>query len=313
MKRASISPLALGMFLLVTILPSLAQTPKSAGIFISVVERSEVDPKVRPFSKVGLFKLLLGDTQFAKAQCPSRSNAKGATACRVLCDPDDPTELTLVLRPPGSDAVPGYEIPVSHEVTLTGCKLSDPQVTFSYTPLALALAETLNADPELRQAVAMSAPTVTFASLKPFVESEQPLAALIEQKPDNPNVARYARILHDASATNTPVISGATALKVRTLSVGTQSIYINAAAKRSLGPEKASQIAPITMDAARLNAVTRNLTRALDQKKEKSPSEVLLHNELVRSHAVDVGVPANLPPKIEWSKVNRATAINPGK
>src|SRR5439155_4913419 len=196
---------------------------------------------------------------------------------------------------------------------LTGCKLSDSQVTFSYTPLVLALAETLNADPELRRAVATSAPTVTFASLKPFAESQQPLAALIERKPDNPNVARFARILHDASATNVPVISGDTAVKVRNLSVGTQSIYINSAARRSLGPEKASQIAPITMDAAKLNAVTRDFTRVLGQKEEKSPSEMLLHNELLRNRPVNAGAPVNLPPKIEWSKVNRPAVINSGK
>jgi len=309
MFRKSLSAITLGCVL---IIPSAAAAqdskPKAVGIIISVVERSDSSPTERPFASVGLFKLLLGDGVFDKGQCPSRSNSKGSAACRVLCDPNDTTELTLVLRPPGSDAVPGYEVPVSKELTLTGCDLSDARVTFTYTPLELALRETLTADPELRQAVAIGAPSVNFASLKPFEESQPQLAALIERKPDDPNVARFARILHDASVSGaaTPTINPSTVLKVQKLSVGTQSIYMNTAVKRTLGPAKASQIAPITTDAARLRTTTKEFATALDKKPEKTPSEVVLHKELSRVQPASGKSAMAQPPKIEWAKVNHA-------
>jgi hypothetical protein len=283
-----------------------AQTPglKSTTIAISVVERSDLSMNKRPFPNVGLFKMILGDTPYEKAQCPSRSNNRGTTACRIACDPTDETEWTLVLRPPGSESVPDYEVPIARELTLSGCTLSDKAVTFEYTQLELALMETLNSDPELRQAVAMPAATPTFAALKPFDESQAALRALIERNPNNPAAARFSRILHDAAAANVRTIDRSTATKVRAISVGTQSIYVNSAARRSLGTEKGARVAPVTTDGARLKESMRDYKNFLDTKSDRTRAEVQLQKQFVRDERL--GGPKNLsaPPKIEWSKVN---------
>jgi hypothetical protein len=154
---------------------------------------------------------------------------------------------------------------------------------------------------------------MTFATLKPFEESQQSLAALVARKPDDPNLERFARILQDASvAGGQAAINPAATAKVQKFSVGVQSIYLNAAAQRSLGPAKAGQLAPITTDPARLRAASHEVRSALDQKPQKTPSEQLLHKELSKM-PTDGGKAAASGSKVEWSKVNRGGGVHSGK
>jgi hypothetical protein len=300
--------------------PAAPQLPtKSSFVKVSVMQRSEAANA--PFRGVGLFTLFQGDSPFSLGKCPSRSNANGEVRCVMTCAPDDSSDTTLLLAPPGAEAVPGFEAPVAVEVALRGCSVEPQQVEFVYTPLRIALSETLSAAPELQRIVVPqialkggNPPPATFASIRPFADVQKDLEAYIAKNPGDPNAQRFSRLMRDAAVGGVPGLDASAARRIKEFSVGTQSIYLKSSASRALGVEPAQKLAPVTTDADQLRRSAAAVQLELARKPERAPSDIRLQQELRRIQHGPSGKAQELP-AIEWNRVERygAGPAKPGQ
>lgn len=293
---------------LLTTAGAIAQPlPGNAQIKINVLHRTA--QATAAFRNIGLFKLVQGDLPFDSGSCPSRSNAKGEVECSMICKTDGTTETTLLLMPP--ELVTGFETPVAVEVALLGCSVAPRTVEFTYTLLQIALAETMSAAPELARIVVgpppqqkgVGSPPVTFSQIRSFPEVQSELQAYIARNPHDVHAQRFARLMRDAATGGGQAVSPATARRLQDFSTGTQSIYLNNAVGRSLGPDKATQLAPITFNAKRLQIANEAVRVELASKPDRAPAEVRLQEELGRLKTKPA---AAATPAVDWRRVERA-------
>ena len=287
--------------------------PRSLLIELNVQKLISAGGQPRPFGSVGLFEVLNGFTPIDKA-CPSISNGSGLVHCKVQCDPNDSTEVTLLVRPPGADRVPGYESPVSIELAQHGCQLNQNQVGFTYKTLDLALGEVLSSDNRIAQAVTgrsnLSISEVSFGALKPFEQSAPVLKQLAAER--SPNFERFSRIMQDAevSAANAPAAQDDVKWRKAAMdySTGTRSILLNEAASRSLGENASKMLVPITKDPFQLNNAKVGLAAELKKKQDKTSFDQALEAEILRTTPMpaDKFKSKKDVKAMDWNAINRS-------
>jgi hypothetical protein len=294
---------------------AVAQTTPSsstANIQLSVHKIVRTGESARPFENVGLFEILMGDSPISRA-CLSKSNTGGKLSCRITCDPADITEITLLVRAPGADKVPGYESPVSVELAQRGCTLDQPTIAFTYKTLELALNELLAADPQIARAVTGTGSFATssdvFGQLRPFETSAPSLRRLAVE--GNPNLERFSRIMRDAEISANKVSDETKRQLWRKssseYSTGTRSVLLLQAATRSLGEEAGNSLVTITKDASTLNSAKIGLAAAIIKKQDKSNYDRVLATELRRTTPPAVGKANGKKDAaaIDWAHINR--------
>lgn len=314
---ASFSAVCVALGLFIGAESAVAQpkaAPKSVLIELTVRKQVAAGEAPKPFGSVGVFEISTGDTRFDKA-CPSNSNANGVTYCKVQCDPNELSELTLLVRAPGADRVPGYESPVSVEVAQRGCEVDRKQVPFVYKSLVLALGEVLSSDSKLAQAVTgrsgLTASDGSFAMLQPFEQSAAALNQLALER--SPSFERFARIVRDAevSAIAAPTNSEYKAWRksASDYSTVTRSILLNDATTRSLGSETAKVLAPVTKDPFQLYKSKILIGNELKNKVDKSALDKTLEAEIRRTTPAlsDKYSPTMDKKAMDWRAINRAS------
>ncbi|KQU80820.1 MULTISPECIES: hypothetical protein [unclassified Rhizobacter] len=284
-----------------------AAKPKSTSIQLTVMKQVSSNGSPLPFGSVGKFSIAMSDTPIEKA-CPSNSSTTGFAFCKLDCDPDDATPITLIVRAPGADRVPGYEAPVSEELSLTGCQPNRGTIAFVYKTLDIALAELLKSSPQVARAVIGPAPSWAgnpFAALRPFDQAAPALKQLAAAR--EPGLERFSRIMRDAELSpRSPSAGEATPWNkpAADYSTGTRSILLNSAATRSLGADASIKLTPITKDPLTLYKSRVGLASELQKKPTKSPFDLALEAELRRTTPSTTTAKEAEP--MDWRAIERA-------
>lgn len=122
----------------------LSQT-KTIDLKIRVVKQAWGDKQPRPFSGVGVFDLIRGNTKLEGAACPDRSGVTGELACKIPCKPDADDVMTLRVRPPSDqDALAGWVTPPPQDVQVQRCSVAPALITMQYQDARFALNELLS-------------------------------------------------------------------------------------------------------------------------------------------------------------------------
>ena len=313
MKHLQIAVAALTSVAMAVLVAQPRPLSNTASVQLNVNKLIRMGDMPQPFDSVGLFDILVGDTPIDKA-CLSRSSKGGKVNCKIACDPTDSTDITLLVRAPGADKVPGYESPVSVELEQRGCVLDQQAIVFTYKTLELALGELLTSDPQIALAVtgtsAVAASGDVFGQLRSFEASAPSLRHLATA--NNPNLERFSRIMRDAEISTVRAPASAKNQVWRKssadFSIGTRSILLQRAATRSLGEDAGKALVPVTKNPRALYSAKIGLTKEITKKSDKSKFDLALESELRRTTpaSVEQFKKSKDLQAVDWAHINRA-------
>ena len=242
------------------------------------------DKMGKPFEGVGGFAIKRSsDAAFTGASCPNASNSQGELGCKVACSPSD-ADLQLLVHPPTQEKariVAGLAPPSAPSVEIVGCQLNNKQpIVIIYKTVGVALDDLNSSNPELVQAVTMSASGGGF-TFKPFSDSAPTLQALSAKSTDRAalvELARIAAVFRAAPPEQRPAaIKGA---DFSQYAVGLNSVLLRAAVIDAGSTPAAASKVKVSSDAVDFQRSLAAVQKDYEAKALLNEKEIYLANQV---------------------------------